>query len=153
MTAIERANAIQHHLFSYQSYKQTYEEYVSRAMRQTQKMTETGIHGSHKSDPTARGAVMLADLPEQIKTKVLWIGAIEDAWAECIKEDCGKECGLAYVMEHYFCLTGERREKKHNGEAVRAICEECEITPVGFRTRRGKIIGIVQYHAALRKLI
>lgn len=148
----ERNKEIHYHLYSYAAHKSDIEAYVSRAMRKTGRMNETGIRGSYISDPTARGGVMLAEFPKRLQKKADWVAVIEDAWAECLAEDNGEPHGLAYLMERNFCLTGAPREKKLNEEAQKRICDECGISKSTFFARLAKITRIVEYHATQKGL-
>ncbi len=143
------------HAFRYQEYKAEVQAYIDWAMSQTgkQQLGGTGISSGHRSDPTARAAIKLVDMPEHIRTKALWVRAVNDAWRECKEDDAGEKYGLAFLFEHNFRLTGDILGPEHN-TAVRAyIIEQAGITRPTFYNRLEAVCDILVYHAAKRKLL
>ena len=155
-TRIDRARKVRAMLYQYQRFVKRKAAYTVRAMGQTGRHDESGIRGTYKSDPTARGGCMLADPPHRLAREWEWIDAINDAWAECMYLDktAGREGnGLAYTIERLFCLTGEPRPKEKNSEAVREIAEACGISERTVYDWRDYITGIVEFHAGKRALL
>ena len=143
------------HAFRYQEYKAEVQAYIDWAMSQTgkQQLGGTGISSGHRSDPTARAAIKLIDMPEHIRTKALWVRAVNDAWRECKEDDAGEKYGLAFLFERNFRLTGDILGPEHN-TAVRAyIIEQAGITRPTFYNRLEAVCDILVYHAAKRKLL
>lgn len=143
------------HAFRYQEYKAAVQAYIDSALSQTgkQQLGGTGISSGHRSDPTARAAIKLVDMPEHIRTKALWVRAVNDAWRECKEDDAGEKYGLAFLFEHNFRLTGDILGPEHN-TAVRAfIIEQAGITRPTFYNRLEAVCDILVYHAAKRKLL
>ena len=154
MMATERERHVHARLFSYASYKREIDEFFETAMRQGARTSEPGVtNGGYKSDPTARGGVMLADPPPRIQEAMAWVRAIEDAWAECEMLDAGNPYGLSYLLERNFCLTGEPRPRRQNAHARRRICEACGIAERTFYLWLDKTTSIVIYHASRAGLI
>lgn len=155
MTQQDRRRAAMSHAFRYQEYKAEVQAYIDWAMSQTgkQQLGGTGISSGHRSDPTARAAIKLVDMPEHIRTKALWVRAVNDAWRECKEDDAGEKYGLAFLFEHNFRLTGDILGPEHN-TAVRAyIIEQAGITRPTFYNRLEAVCDILVYHAAKRKLL
>ena len=151
MTQQDRRRAAMSHAFRYQEYKAEVQAYIDWAMSQTgkQQLGGTGISSGHRSDPTARAAIKLIDMPEHIRTKALWVRAVNDAWRECREDD--KQ--LAYLFEHNFRLTGDILGPEHN-TAVRArIMEELNISRPTFYNWLEAVADILVYHATKRKLL
>lgn len=153
MTVFERTRTVYRHLFRYNKYKERIDEYTDSAMRRNVKTDNAGVRGTYRSDPTARGGVMLAQLPKRIAAKVQWCGAIEDTLAECKMEDGNDDYGLAYILREYFCVGTEPRDEDKNAEAITNICNVADISRSTFFRRVSRITDIVLYHAARRKLI
>ena len=139
------------HAFKYQTYKAEVQAYIDWAMSQTgkQQLGGTGISSGHRSDPTARAAIKLIDMPEHIRTKALWVRAVNDAWKECAEES--RE--LAYLFEHNFRLTGEILGPDHNTAVRMRIMEETGISMRTFYDRLNDVCDILVYHATKRKLL
>lgn len=151
MTQQDRRRAAMSHAFRYQEYKAAVAQYVDWAMSQTskQQLGGTGISSGHRSDPTARAAIRLVDMPEHIRTKELWVRAIRDAWKECREES--KE--LALLFERNFRLTGDILGPEHNTAVRVAIMEECGISARTFYERLEDACDILVYYATKRKLL
>ena len=139
------------HAFKYQTYKAEVQAYIDWAMSQTgkQQLGGTGISSGHRSDPTARAAIKLIDMPEHIRTKALWVRAVNDAWKECAEES--RE--LAYLFEHNFRLTGEILGPDHNTAVRMRIMEETGISMRTLYDRLNDVCDILVYHATKRKLL
>lgn len=151
MTQQDRRRAAMSHAFRYQEYKATVQAYVDWALSQTgkQQLGGTGISSGHRSDPTARAAIKLIDMPEHIRTKALWVRAVNDAWRECAEES--KELG--YLFEHNFRLTGDVLGPEHNTAVRMKIMEETGISMRTFYDRLNDVCDILVYHATKRKLL
>ena len=151
MTQQDRRRAAMSHAFRYQAYKAEVQAYIDWALSQTgkQQLGGTGISSGHRSDPTARAAIKLIDMPEHIRTKALWVRAVNDAWRECAEES--KE--LAYLFEHNFRLTGEILGPDHNTAVRMRIMEETGISMRTFYDRLNDVCDILVYHATKRKLL
>ena len=139
------------HAFRYQEYKAEVQAYIDWAMSQTgkQQLGGTGISSGHRSDPTARAAIKLVDMPEHIRTKALWVRAVNDAWQECAEES--RE--LAYLFECNFRLTGDILGPEHNTAVRMRIMEETGISMRTFYDRLNDVCDILVYHATKRKLL
>ena len=139
------------HAFRYQEYKAEVQAYIDWAMSQTgkQQLGGTGISSGHRSDPTARAAIKLIDMPEHIRTKALWVRAVNDAWRECAEES--KE--MAYLFEHNFRLTGDILGPEHNTAVRMGIMEYTGISMRTFYDRLNDVCDILVYHATKRKLL
>lgn len=156
MYRFDRQRAAQGKLFKYASYKALIAEYEARALSQTRKCDTQYIKGAYRSDPAARGGVMLADPPHRIQIRMAWCSAIENAWAECKAEDAANgrsDVGMAYVMEEYFCLNKPPRDKEKNGEAREAMRKRCDISTRTFYEWISEIVDTVVYHAAKQNLL
>ena len=151
MTQQDRRRAAMSHAFRYQEYKAAVQAYIDWAMSQTgkQQLGGTGISSGHRSDPTARAAIKLVDMPEHIRTKALWVRAVNDAWRECAEES--KE--LAYLFEHNFRLTGDVLGPEHNTAVRSHIMEWLGISLRTFYTWLENAADILVYHATKRKLL
>ena len=151
MTQQDRRRAAMSHAFRYQEYKAAVQAYIDWALSQTgkQQLGGTGISSGHRSDPTARAAIKLVDMPEHIRTKALWVRAVNDAWRECAEES--RE--LAYLFEHNFRLTGEILGPDHNTAVRMRIMEETGISMRTFYDRLNDVCDILVYHATKRKLL
>ena len=151
MTQQDRRRAAMSHAFRYQEYKAEVQAYIDWAMSQTgkQQLGGTGISSGHRSDPTARAAIKLVDMPEHIRTKALWVRAVNDAWRECAEES--KE--MAYLFEHNFRLTGDILGPEHNTAVRMGIMEYTGISMRTFYDRLNDVCDILVYHATKRKLL
>ena len=151
MTQQDRRRAAMSHAFRYQEYKAEVQAYIDWAMSQTgkQQLGGTGISSGHRSDPTARAAIKLIDMPEHIRTKALWVRAVNDAWRECAEES--KE--MAYLFEHNFRLTGDILGPEHNTAVRMGIMEYTGISMRTFYDRLNDVCDILVYHATKRKLL
>ena len=139
------------HAFRYQEYKAAVQAYIDAALSQTgkQQLGGTGISSGYRSDPTARAAIKLIDMPEHIRTKALWVRAVNDAWRECAEES--RE--LAYLFERNFRLTGETLGPDHNTAVRMGIMEYTGISMRTFYDRLNDVCDILVYHATKRKLL
>lgn len=139
------------HAFRYQEYKAEVQAYVDWALGQTgkQQLGGTGISSGHRSDPTARAAIKLIDMPEHIRTKALWVRAVNDAWKECWEES--KE--LAFLFEHNFRLTGDILGPEHNTAVRTYIMGEVGISMRTFYEWLENAADILVYHATKKKLL
>lgn len=153
----DRIRLARKHLYSYYADKLAVEDFIASASRQTQRMNDDAVRGTFKSDPTARGGIMLAEPPTKIARKVEWIKAIEDAWAELYLDDQAyrrvPSRGKAYVMEMYFCLTQPPRRKELNEIARDQLCNECKIAVRTFYNWLSDITQAVIHQATLRGLL
>lgn len=153
----DRIRIARKHLYAYYTDKQIVESFVEAASKQTRKMGEDSIRGTYKSDPTARGGIMLAEPPPKIASKVAWIKVIEDAWAELHLDDQAyrrvPSRGKAYVMERYFCLTQPPRRKELNEIARDQLCNECKIAVRTFYNWLSDITQAVIQQAIRRGLL
>lgn len=151
MTQQDRRRAAMSHAFRYQEYKAAVAQYIDWAMSQTskQQLGGTAITSGHRSDPIARAAIRLVDMPEHIRTKELWVRAIRDAWKECREES--KE--LALLFERNFRLTGDILGPEHNTAVRVSVMEDCGISVRTFYERLEDACDILVYHATKRKLL
>lgn len=153
----DRIRIARKQLYAYYLDKQVIESFVDKATRQTQKMGEEYVRGTYRSDPTARGGIMLADPPKDIRIKVEWVKAIEGAWAELHLEDQAyrrvPSRGKAYVMEKFFCLTRPPRRRELNEETREQLCDECGISVRTFYNWLSQITNTVIHHATRRGLL
>ena len=151
MTQQERRRAAMSHAFRYQEYKAAVQAYIDWALSSTgkQQLGGTGISSGHRSDPTARAAIKLIDMPEHLRTKALWIRAVNDAWRECADESED----LAYLFEKNFRLTGDVLGPEHNTAVRNRIMEELGIPLRTFYTWLENTADILVYHAAKKKLL
>lgn len=139
------------HAFRYQEYKAAVAEYVDWAMSQTskQQLAGTPVTSGHRSDPTARAAIRLVDMPEHLRTKALWVRAVNDAWKECREESDE----LALLFERNFRLTGDILGPEHNTAVRVGIMQECNISVPTFYKWLEDACDILVYHATKRKLL
>lgn len=137
--------------FRYQEYKAAVNAYIDWALSQTgkQQLGGTAVSSGHRSDPTARAAIKLIDMPEHIRTKALWVRAVNDAWRECREDD--KQ--LAYLFEHNFRLTGDILGPEHNAAVRERIIEALNISRPTFYNWLECVADILVYHATKRKLL
>lgn len=137
--------------FRYQEYKAAVNAYIDWALSQTgkQQLGGTAVSSGHRSDPTARAAIKLIDMPEHIRTKALWVRAVNDAWRECREDD--KQ--LAYLFERNFRLTGDILGPEHNTAVRERIIEELNISRPTFYNWLEAVSDILVYHATKRKLL
>lgn len=152
MTQHERRRAAMSHAFRYQEYKAAVNEYVSAILASQggkQQFGGTPVSSGHRSDPTAQAAVKLADMPEHIRVKAMWVRAVNDAWRECAEES-GE---LAYLFEHNFRLTGDVLGQEHNATVRAHIMEHLGIQLRTFYERLENVCDILVYYAAKRKLL
>ena len=151
MTQHDRRRAAMSHAFRYQEYKAAVAAYVDWALSQTgkQQLGGTAVSSGHRSDPTARAAIKLVDMPEHIRTKALWVRAVNDAWREC-RED---NPDLAFLFEHNFRLTGDILGPEHNTAVRTYIMGEMGISLRTFYEWLENTADILVYHATKRKLL
>ena len=152
MTQHDRRRAAMSHAFRYQAYKAEVAAYVDSCLALVapkQQLSGTGVSSGHRSDPTAHAAIKLAEMPEPLRTKTLWIRAVNDAWRECLEDD--KD--LAYLFEKNFRLTGDILGPEHNTAVRQAIVEDLGISVPTFYKWLEDVADILVYHASKRKLL
>ena len=120
------------HLYAYARYVEAIQVYESRAMHNTHKFDgQEYVRGSYRSDPTARGAMALIDMPQGIRRAYDWVRVVDSAMYKFSCEDAAygrsKDKGVAYVMRTYFCLGSEARQKSQNEEMRRQLAKQCEV--------------------------
>jgi len=141
-------------LFSYQDNKDEVQKFLTKAYRYNYKTSdEPSVMSTFKSDPTARGAMLLLDPPEHIRNAVLMVETVEAAWQEVKELDCGEPFGYSYLMEKNFCLTGKQRSRDQNAMMRHKICADCGIAERTFYSWMWQITEIVIYHATKRGLM
>lgn len=152
MTQHDRRRAAMSHAFRYQAYKAELYAYLDSCMALVapkQNLSGTAVSSGHRSDPTAHAAIKLAEMPEPLRNKALWVRAVNDAWRECLEDD--KQ--LAYLFEKNFRLTGEILGPEHNTEVRASIMEELNISRPTFYNWLETVADILVYHATKRKLL
>ncbi|MBR5260439.1 MAG: hypothetical protein IKV48_08255 [Eggerthellaceae bacterium] len=151
MTQHDRRRAAMSNAFKYQQYKAEINAYIDSCMALTgkQQLGGSAVTSGHRSDPTARAAIKLAEMPEHLRTKALWVRAVNDAWREC-RED-SKE--IAYLFEHNFRLTGDILGPEHNTAVRNDIIDELNISVSTFYEWLENVADILVYHATKRKLL
>lgn len=152
MTQRERRRAAMRHAFRYQEYRAAVSAYVDSIISSQggkQQFGGTPVSGGHRSDPTAQAAIKLAEMPEPLRTKALWVRAVNDAWRECAAEDDD----LAYLFEKNFRLTGDILGPEHNTAVRNEIVEELNISTSTFYQWLEAVADILVYHATKRKLL
>lgn len=150
MTQRDRRRAAMRHAFRYQPYKDEVTAYVDSCLALSAPKERIGGSASgHRSDPTARAGIKLAEMPESIRMKALWIRAVNDAWSECAEDDGD----LAYLFEKNFRLTGNTLGPEHNTEVRNEIIEHLRISTSTFYERLEAVTDILVYHATKRKLL
>lgn len=143
-------------MFLYRQYKAEIEEYEQNAIDRTPVMDESGIHGTGISDPTAKSAAMLADVPKNLEEKKAWVDSIEQAkrrvegWDKAYEIVAGR--GLSYVMTEYYCMNSEPRPKASNEQVRARLCEECQISESTFYRWLNKIDKAVWERAYKHKI-
>lgn len=153
MTQDNRRRIAMSHAFRYQSYKRELQEYRANALGtlrspRTDALPGGAGAGSH-SDPTQQAGIRLADMPEPLRSRALWVKAIEDTWREC--RDESRELGV--LFERNFRLTGETLGKEHNTEVRERIMEALDMSQATFYNRLEDAANILVYHATKRKLL
>lgn len=151
MTQHERRRAAMSNAFKYQVYKAEINAYIDSCMALTgkQQLGGTAVTSGHRSDPTARAAIKLAEMPEHLRNKALWVRAVNDAWRELREDD--KQ--MAYLFEKNFRLTGDILGPEHNTAVRKRIMDECNISVRTFYEWLETVADILVYHAAKRKLL
>ena len=152
MTQRDRRRAAMRHAFRYQPYKDDVTAYIDECMALTapkERLGSGSASSGHRSDPTARAGIKLAEMPEAVRAKALWIRAVNDTWKECADEDQA----LAYLFEKNFRLTGDTLGPEHNTEVRNAIIEHLGISTRTFYERLEAVADILVYHATKRKLL
>lgn len=151
MTQHERRRAAMSNAFKYQVYKAELNAYIDSCMALTgkQQLGGSAVTSGHRSDPTARAAIKLAEMPEYLRTKALWVRAVNDAWRECMEES--KE--LALLFERNFRLTGDILGPEYNTTVRNDIIEELGISVRTFYEWLENVADILVYHATKRKLL
>ena len=152
MTQRERRRAAMRHAFRYQEYRAAVNDYVLSVLASQggkQQFGGTPVSGGHRSDPTAQAGIKLAEMPEPLRTKALWVRAVNDAWKECAAEDDD----LAYLFEHNFRLTGDILGPEHNTAVRERIMEDLGIPLRTFYDKLEDSCDILVYYAAKRKLL
>ena len=151
MTQQDRRRAAMSNAFKYQEYKEEVAQYVDWCMSQTakQKLGGSVVSSGHRSDPTARAAIKLVDMPEHLRTKALWVRAVDDAWKECRAESDE----LAILFERNFRLTGDILGPGHNAAVRNRIMEELGMSTRTFYARLEDAADILVYYATRRKLL
>lgn len=153
MQSGEMRDAAKRRLFSYREDSAAVIEWEKATSELAGKSDNMGIRGSKTSDPTADVAARRIAPPENIKEKIAWVEAINDAWADLQHEDdCKgiKENGKAYVMERYYGLT--KRNPAKYAQKVEELCEECCVCEGTLKNWLRDCIEAVALHAATKQL-
>lgn len=133
-------------LYRYQQNKATVEAFELRAIMGRKPQNEETRRGSYHSDPTARGGMMLANRPQYVRDAMLWVWAVETAWAEM--EAFAPQ--RARLMEKYYGLTDPNGRPKDRQPAVRyRIMEELSIGYTTFYQWRSDCVDAV-IHAGIQ---
>ena len=134
-------------LYKYQEHKRTVETYEARCMRRQKPHDEaTGVKTSHISDPTAIGAIMMAERPQDVKDAMLWIWAIETAWAELATYYPPR----ARLMEVYYGLNNVNGRERDRATATRyALENELNIEKTTFYRWKDDVVDAV-IHAGIQ---
>ena len=133
-------------LYRYQEHKRTVEMYEARCMRCQKPQSETGIRSSYRSDPTARGAIMMAERPQDVKDAMLWIWAIETAWAELLAYYPPR----ARIMEVYYGLNNVNGRERNKATETRMILQdELSIEQATFYRWKNDVVDAV-IHAGIQ---
>jgi hypothetical protein len=149
----ERRKIAQAQAFRYYEMRQAINAYEAEAYRNLQRTDGSGVRSTFKTDPTARGGIMLADPPAHIIKAKNWVSAINDAWAECTLLDEGDERGYAYIIEQWFALDGNIRPREENKQTRERLIEECGLSRTGFYERLNTITDTIAYHASMKGLL
>ena len=151
MSQHERRRAAMSHAFRYQEYKAAVAQYVDSVLAMCGKAQVRGtpISSGHRSDPTARAAIKLAEMPEPIRIKELWVRAVNDTWRELRAEDKSMAC----LFEKNFHLTGDILGPEHNTAVRNGIVEELDISMRTFYSWLNEVTDVLVYHASRRKLL
>lgn len=131
---VKNIGVVYSRIYSYARYMDAIAEYEERAMHNTRKDDGAEyIRGSYQSDPTARGAVALIDLPPRIRTMQRWVDVIDMAIEKARAEDYVYQRkpgrGSAYAMQAYFCMRGPARDKSRNADMRMTLAKRCGVTP------------------------
>lgn len=137
--------------FKYQQYKAEINAYIDSCMALTgkQQLGGSAVTSGHRSDPTARAAIKLAEMPEHLRNKALWVRAVNDAWRELREDD--KQ--MAYLFEKNFRLTGDILGPEHNTAVRNDIVKDLSISMTTFYEWLESVADILVYHATKRKLL
>ena len=129
----EHAREIYVHLYSYAKYREQILSWEDSVIHNTRRMDEEYIRGGgYHSDPTARGAIRLAEPPKRVAYAQRWVNVIDEVYANLLMEDSvyrrNKTRGVAYVMEVYFCFHSEPRNKENNATMLRILSNRCHVS-------------------------
>lgn len=129
----------EYHLYRYQRHKREVEEYEAGCFDHSKEDNE--IRGSEISDPTARGAINLANPPQRIETAKGWIRVIETAWQEMTMID--KES--ATLLEMFYGLNlPNGRKRKDSIRMVVKLMDELHISDRTFYYKRQECVEWVK---------
>lgn len=129
----EHAREVYVHLYAYARYREQILAWQDSVIHNTKRMDEEYIKGSgYHSDPTARGALRLAEPPARIVRAQAWVDVIDTAHEELMIEDRAyrkqKNRGVSYVMETYFCFHSDPRNKEDNRQQIQTLTNVCRVS-------------------------
>ena len=150
MTQRERERTVRRHLYRYARDVRDVRQYEQSVFGATH--NETGIRGSNILDPTARSGIALADPPDDLQQKRLWIEAIDAAMEELEQADGSNERGYVYICTRMFGLDGHRHKRQENRDTAAKVADECFMSVSSMYNRIGTFINIVIYYATQKKL-
>lgn len=146
---MNREKIVRQNMYAYQRYVEEWDEFRNKALTRTPEHDGTGVRGSTISDPTARGAVMLADMNDTIRKHMEWVAAVDDAMEECVMLDQGHENGFAYVLRE-----NTRKRFGRSRKVIRRMCcAECGISDRTYYDWLSRITMLVQLAAERRGLL
>lgn len=137
---------VERHLYMYQQHKREVEAYEAHCIDRHKAPTNEGVRGSYRSDPTARGGINLVDRPAHIQEAMLWIWAIETAWAELT----AYKPEHATLMETYYGLSMPFGRSKDKATATKYSLMNClNISERTFYAWKDDIVDAVA-HAGIQ---
>lgn len=151
MTQAERARISRAKLKQYNRLCKIMEDSQDKTLARVESMaygTSTNgerVKSSALSNPTERGAILLAAGSPNLDDIRRWIDAINDAWAELTSYAPQQ----AELMEKYFQLGKGDGWDSHGMAKLRYdLCEKWAICQADFYRRLNEVVETVVYHAA-----
>lgn len=140
----------EYRLYNYQNMIRDIEAFEAECTDRQRTRTNDNIKGTFTADPTAKGGVRMAEPPNHINEKRMWVGVIRGAWAEMETYEPEK----ARIIEALYGLgspKGVRRGEK--GRIIRRLMGALNIGETTVKVWRRAAVNWVKEIAIYNGLL
>ena len=148
MMQTDREQEVKRALTSYEEYVQEVKDYEDQIIFGSKDIDITGVHGTGISDPSAKKAMALTDMPRYLQRKRSWIEAIDDGLEELSRMDNGNKKGLRFICTRMYGIP-----TKNVALGTVRISIECNMSRSAIYSRLQTINNVMMFHAAAKGLL